>query len=256
LLSDDVIVVPEFQFAEAIEAFPGSPVVVFVQNPFSLMTSYHKCLKRGIIPQKHVNYWLGIAEVCRSHLEIFGFRPNAIFPVTMKPNDFPYQETKQKLVTYMPRKRPWEAKLIDAALTMRGNIYDYKVEALENMSRIQVAKKLSESRIFISLLHQEALGFPAAEAMASGCIVVGFDGLGTAEYFDNKVGIPVTEGDVAGLINAVESAVQQYEADPTELDKMRKAASERVNENYSQIAFEERLLFTWLSLNKNLNNSF
>ena len=80
----------------------------------------------------------------------------------------------------MPRKRPWEAAIISEALIRRKNILDYRIEALENMPRSEVANKLADSRIFISLLQHEALGFPAAEAMAAGCIVIGFDGLGTA----------------------------------------------------------------------------
>ncbi len=253
LRPDDVIVSPEFQFAEAVESFPNSKVVVFVQNPFSLMTSYHTCLKRGIKPRQHVRYWLGIAEVCRSHLAVLNFEPSAIFPVTMKPHDFPFQETKQNLITYMPRKRPWEAKVIADALQRRGNIYGYRLEALENITRAEVASKLGQSRFFISLLQQEALGFPAAEAMSSGCIVIGFDGLGTSEYFDAQVGIPVTEGDVAGLINAVEVAVEQYETEPRLLNEMRKRASERVRSRYSQEAFRHGALEAWAKMHKTIN---
>lgn len=246
----DIIVVAEFQFAEAIEAFDGLPIVVFVQNPFSLMTSYHRAVGRGLVPQKQVKFWLGIADVCRSHLSILGLEPNAIFPVTMKPQEFPFQKLKQRLITYMPRKRPWEAALIAEALARRNRLSGYRIEALENITRSEVAAKLAQTRIFISLLQQEALGFPAAEAMAAGCIVVGFDGLGTAEYFDEEVGVPVTEGDVASLVEAVEQVVIEYEADPSRLDVMRCEASKRVNSRYSTSAFETRVLEAWRQLDE------
>jgi hypothetical protein len=241
----DVIVAPEYMLAEAIEAFPGAAMLVFVQNPFGLMMSCHRAMQRGFSPQTAVKYWLGIADVCKSHLSMMGLAPSAIFPVSMKPHEFPYQEEKLKLITYMPRKRPWEAALIAEALNRRGKLQGYCVEALDNIPRTKVAERLAESRIFISLLHQEALGFPAAEAMAAGSIVVGFDGLGTAEYFNESTGIPITEGDVASLVHAVEETIAEYEADPTRLDIMRKRASQLVNERYSVEAFESGVKDVW-----------
>lgn len=252
LKSTDVIVAPEFQLAEAIEAFKGFPVVVFVQNPFALMMSYQRAVQRGMPPQSHVKYWLGIADVCRTHMSVLGLEPSAIFPVTMKPHEFPFQEKKQRLITYMPRKRPWEAAVISEALIRRNKILDYRIEALDNMPRSEVAAKLAESRFFISLLQLEALGFPAAEAMASGCIVIGFDGLGTAEYFDNTSGVPVTEGDVASVVESVERAVAEYETDPTRFDAMRSIASKRINERYSVEAFKSGVLDAWKKLDVHL----
>jgi len=255
LRSTDVIISPEFQFAEAIEGFSDLPIAVFVQNPFSLMTSYHRALDRGLDPQRRVKFWFGIAEVCRSHLSALELEPSAIFPVSMKPHEFPYASEKEKLITYMPRKRPWEAKLIADALTRRGKLHGYRIEALDNMPRSEVAAKLAKTRVFISLLKDEALGFPAAEAMAAGCVVVGFDGLGTAEYFDNDVGVPVTEGDVASLVTAVENTIAEYEADPERLDSMRRTASDRVNDRYNKSAFEAGTLAAWQKFEETLDKS-
>lgn len=248
LQPDDVIIAPEFQLAEVIEAFGDLPIAVFVQNPFSLMSSYWKATQRGLAPRKRVRFWLGIADVCRAHMSVLGLEPSAFFPVSMKPYEFSFRQEKLRLITYMPRKRPMEAALIVEALNRRGKLQGYKIEALDNIPRKEVASKLQQSRIFISLLHEEALGFPAAEAMAAGCIVVGFDGLGGAEYFDASVGIPVTEGDVASLIQSVERVVDEYEKDPARFDSMRQAASIRVNDRYSIAAFEAGALAAWKNL--------
>ncbi len=245
---NDVIIAPEYLLAETMEAFEGSQIAVFIQNPFGLMMSFHRATQRGYSPQTAVKYWLGIADVCRSHTSMLGLEPTAIFPVSMKPHEFPYKQEKQKLITYMPRKRPWEAALIEEALNRRGNLQGYRVEALHNIPRAKVAERLADSRIFISLLHQEALGFPAAEAMSAGCIVVGFDGLGTAEYFDQSTGVPITEGDVASLVHAVEETIAEYETDPTRLDAMRKHAAQVVNERYSIEAFESGVKRVWAEL--------
>ena len=248
----DVIVAPEFQMAEALEAFQGWPIAVFVQNPFALMRSYDLSLKRGIKPQDRVSFWLGMSEVCRSHMDVLGLQPSAFFPVTMKPHEFPFQAKKKPLISYMPRKRPREAGIIAEALHRRGNVAGYSIEALDNIPREKVAERLSESRIFISLLHNESLGFPAAEAMASGAIVVGFDGLGGAEFFDESTGFPVAEGDVAGVVTAVEQVVAEYEANPTRLDIMRNYASDLVNERYSVAEFEVGVLRVWTKMQSQL----
>lgn len=249
---DDVIVTPEYQLAEGIEAFPDRPHLVFVQNPFGMMMSYTRAIERGLKPESLVKYWLGIADVCQRHMDILGAKNIGYFPVSMKPKEFPFRQKKSRLITYMPRKRPWEAKIIDEALRRRGKMGTYELKALDGMSRKEVSEHLGRSRIFISLLKQEALGFPAAEAMASGCIVIGFDGLGCEEYFNSATGIPITEGDVARVVEAVEETITEYERDPTRLDAMRKHASELVNKTYSVEVFEAGVLETWVKVERHL----
>jgi hypothetical protein len=251
----DVIVTPEYMLAEALAAFEGWPIVVYVQNPFGLMMAHDRAIERGFDPSGEVVFWLGMSEVCRSHMDILGARNTAFFPVSMKPQDFPFRDAKSDLITFMPRKRPWEARVIARALQARGRLGRYRLEALDGMSRATVAERIAESRIFISLLKEESLGFPAAEAMAAGCIVVGFDGLGGAEFFDETTGLPVAEGDVAGVVTAVEAVIEEYARDPTRLDAMRRHASERVNARYNTAAFEAGVLEAWQQLETTLEAS-
>lgn len=246
----DVIIVPEYLLAEAIEAFYSWPLVVFVQNPFALMRAYKKALQRGNDPSESISFWLGMSDVCRSHMTMLNCAPSAYFPVSMKPHEFPFKYEKQPLITYMPRKRLMEAEIIVEALERRGKVSGYRIEALDNISRAEVAAKLAHSLVFVSLLQHESLGFPAAEAMASGCVVVGFDGLGGAEFFDNTTGVPVTEGDVAGVVEAVEQVVREYEKDPVNLDALRKHASQVVNKRYSTDAFEAGAIAAWAKVDK------
>ncbi len=245
LRPDDVIVVPEFMLAEAFDAFADRPIAVLVQNPFSMMRSYQRARDRGLDPTHQAVAWFAMSEVCRTHLEILATGTIYYSPVSMKPQEFTYREEKEPLISYMPRKRPWEAAIVQEALLRRGKIGEYRLEAIDNLPRAQVGEVMARSRIFISLMKDESLGFPAAEAMASGCIVVGFDGLGGAEFFDASTGIPVVEGDVAGLVAAVEQTVAEYEADPARLDEMRRHASRRVKERYSVEAFETTFLEVW-----------
>lgn len=255
LAPTDVIVVPEYQLAEAIEAFPEQKLIVFVQNPFSLIKSHSRATERGLNPNKRVSFWCGIADVCQRHLEVLGANNIIYFPVSMKPSEFNFQKIKKRLITYMPRKRPEEAKVIHQSLLSRGKILDYDVKALDGITRREVIESLEESLIFISLLKEEALGFPAAEAMASGCIVVGFDGLGCAEYFNDTTGVPVPEGDLAGIVNSVEQVINEYNRDPARLDELRKYACKLVNKKYSIEEFEGGVASAWSTIDKSLSHA-
>ncbi len=254
LRPSDVMITPEFQMAEGIEAFPDMPHVIFVQNPFGMMMSHREAIKRDLRPEERIKYWLGVSDICLTHMEMLGAIEPGYFPASMKPEEFPFQQKKKNLITYMPRKRPWEAEIIEETLRRRGKVGNYELKALDGMARSEISHHLSQSLVFISLLKQESIGFPAAEAMASGCIVIGFDGLGGQEYFDETTGLPITEGDVAGLVSAVERTIKEYERDPARLDAMRKHASEKINLRYSSQAFEAGVLATWAKLEETLGS--
>ena len=241
----DVIVVPEFLLAEALAAFPRNPKVLISQNPFSHLRSHARALRQNINSAQGLIYSVGIADICLGIFDLLENQPVGYVPVTMWPERFPYQQEKEKLITFMPRKRREEASVIEAALRSRSKLRGYRLESIDGVPHAEVAKLMAKSRIFISLLSREALGFPAAEAMAAGCIVVGYTGLGTREYFDDTTGIPVPEGDTAAVVRAVEEAVDEYETTPGRLDEMRLRASETVNRRYSREAFLSNLIRVW-----------
>lgn len=248
LRPQDSIIAPEFMMPEAMEAFPDHPLGVFVQNPFSFMQAHLRGMGRGFDIRARVHWFIGISEICEKAMDLIQVGRRFYMPVSMKPDEFPYRELKEAVITYMPRKRPWEAAIIAEALQRRGRVSDYQIRPLEGLPRNMISEQLQKSRFFISLLKDEALGFPAAEAMAAGCVTIGFTGLGTNEYFDTSTGIPVPEGDIFGLVEAVEAAVAEYEVDPTRLDAMRRYASERIHARYGRARFEEALLKIWAEL--------
>lgn len=250
---DDVLVIPEFMLADAIEAFPGTTKIVFQQNPFSFVREYMEASRRGHDISREFSWHLSIAEVCDRTFELFDLHPQSRFPVSPQLQLFPFQETKERLITYMPRKRRDEAAAIDAALRRRGKLGGYRLEAIDGVSQEVVARMLAKSRIFISFLKNEALGFPAAEAMASGCIVVGFTGFGTEEYFTSFTGVPVADGDLLGVVEAVEEVVSEFERDPRRLDEIRRNAAATVISGYSERCFREGVLSAWTEIDRTLS---
>lgn len=247
---EDVIVVPEIMIAAAMIAFPRSRLGVFVQNPFSFQRAHAEGMARGLDIRQRADWYLGVSQVCLDLFELLDVKNSHYLPVSMKPEEFPFCEEKQPVITYMPRKRMMEAQVIVDALTRRGKLGGYRLQALDRMSRLEISGHLQRSQMFISLQQRESIGFPAAEAMAAGCIVVGYTGLGGREYFTTETGVPVTEDDTIGLVRAVEETVSEYGVSPVRLDAVRRHASRFINSRYSRVAFETSLLRIWRDLER------
>lgn len=250
LRETDVLVVPEVLLRDATEAFPEAKKIVFVQNSFSYLNGCAQLIRNKINPQRNVIWSVGIADIVLKALKLAGADPISYCPVAPNLTLFPFSAEKRNKISYMPRKRPEEAIMIDHALRQRGKIGDYEIVEIEGMTQAEVAQHLGESRFFISLMHKEALGFPAMESMSAGCVVIGYTGLGTEEYFDADTGLPIAEGDTVGIVEAVEAAVAEYERSPERFDKMRKLASERIQTRYAQDRFKSSLLESWAEMVK------
>lgn len=242
---DDILVVPEFWLSLAVEAFPGRPKVVMVQNPFTYLDSHADALSRGLDPSDGHLLSIAGAQSCMGALELTGVSPVAYCRVQPDFARFPYREAKSRRIAYMPRKRRREADLVCRALERRGNLRGYELVCVDGMTQAQVAEVLGDCRFFLSLMERESLGFPGLEAMASGCIVVGYTGVGGREYFTRDTGRPVEEDDSFGLVVALEQAVAEYDRDPVALDALRRHAAAKVTATYTRAAFEDGLRGAW-----------
>lgn len=245
LRPDDVIVVPEFMIVTATETFPDHRKVVFSQNSFSYIRLFDRAIRAGADPDATVLCNVGINDTCMEAFSLMSDRPGLRIVVSPDLDLFDDGQAKQRTITYMPRKRKSEADFLHAALERRGKVADFDLIRLDRMTQPEVARHMAESLIFVSLMKDEALGFPGIEAMASGCIVVGFTGLGTEEYFTPETGFPIREGDNVGLVLTVERIAAEYRADPARLDALRRHASGVVRARYNPQAFRDTLLEAW-----------
>ena len=239
---DDIIITPDHLTHAVQWAFPDLARIVFSQNSFGYLRSHKLGQLYNGAPLEGVVGNLAISDTCIGAMELVGATQIDRVPVCPNLEIFDPKQKKQRKICYMPRKRRFEADLIDQALRARGNIGDYELVCIDGMNQKEVAQHLAEDRFFISLMRNEALGFPAMEAMASGCIVIGYTGLGTEEYFDSDSGVPVSEGNTVGLVKAVEHAVADYDANPDPWDRMRQLANDRVRRRYNPEVFRSSLL--------------
>jgi glycosyltransferase involved in cell wall biosynthesis len=241
----DVLMVPEV-YGPYLDRLPRQPrIVLFNQNAY--MTYEH--LPAGSQPLYEV--FEAALTVSSDSAELLRFAfpalEVAVVPNGIDPELFhPAAEAPLKRLALMPRKRPQEAATILRLLGER--LRDWEVVKIEGASERETAALLRSSPLFLALGKQEGFGLPAAEAMASGCYVIGFSGFGGRDLFDPSCSAPVEDGDVLGAARAVATALERYEREPEALRAIGAAAGERVRERYSPqrqaeelVAFHRRL---------------
>ena len=248
ITSDDVLIVPEFLLDGIVSLYPEARKVIFVQNPFLYMDAVQRCYRMGLDPLKGVVGHLGVSDNCADAIDMIG-SPCSL-RVTVSPNLvlFPYQAQKERRIAFMPRKRPEEAAIMERLLHARGRLRDFELRSIDREGQDVVAREVGRSALFVSLLKHESLGFPAMEAMAAGCYVVGFTGHGGDEYFDETVGLPVREDDIAALVRGIEDAVARWCDQPHEVDVIRQRASQRIRGRYPAEGMRTSLLNGWSRL--------
>lgn len=87
-------------------------------------------------------------------------------------------------VSWFPLKRPREGSLLRRLFAADPRLGAVDLVELVNAPRAAVAATLGTSAVFVALSHSGSFGLPVAEAAASGCLVVGYDGGGGHELFE------------------------------------------------------------------------
>lgn len=164
---------------------------------------------------------------------------------------FSYKKAlKKKQIAFMPRKLKDDIIQIINILKVKGNLKNWEFVPIHNKSEDEVATILNESSIFLSLNHREGFGLPPAEAMASGCIVIGYAGQGGNEYFKPEFSFKIDESNIIQFVEKVEEIALMVDTNDANLIKIQENASIYISEHYNLKKEEESIISTW---NKILN---
>lgn len=204
---DQVLVLPEDQ-PNILSTFKDWPnrKVIYCQNHFYSALgaggalSYADygiehliCSSRTIYEHARVRYPLLKAYLVPYGVNQALFRPAAI---------------RRNTIAFMPRKRPIEAAyLCDMFRFTYPEYRDWKWDKLSNLSEIEVARAMSEARVFLSLSKLEGFGLTPLEAMAAGCVIAGFTGIGGREYATPENGFWAEEDDFPACLEQLKKAV-------------------------------------------------
>lgn len=163
----------------------GARTVVYAQNWVFML---------GILPdgvhwkQLPVEFLAVSRPVAWFMEEVLGLKTRALLPPVVESCFFQEgsRPSDRVRVAWMPRKNKAIATQIRQialeALQKYPSPPAVEWVELHNMSQPELAAELSTSHIFLASSYAEGFGLPPAEAMASGCVPVGFTGLGGWEY--------------------------------------------------------------------------
>ncbi len=246
----DVVVWPEV-YGPAIGTWgPNCRRVIFNQNAFYTFSScdffdpqslpYQDARTMAVITvSEHNRRWLEYAFP--------GLRARRI---TVAIDDRLFTPSSQKVtrICLMPRKGADAANQVLHILRQRGALEGVEVVPIDGRPSVEVAAVMRESLIFAALSSQEGFGLPAAEAMACGCVVVGYDGGGGAEFMRRGLAYRVPTGDVIAVAARVEQVLAEWRRRPTRVLAMGQRASRFVRERYSLQRERDDILKLWQQL--------
>lgn len=204
--SCDLLVVPEFM-GTCISHLEGCAKVVLNQAPYSEFDdNFHN---------KEVVSIVVVSDYIRRYSE-FAYPGKAILPIHMGYDKTIFNAVncrKKKQIAYMPRRRSGDCRRVLQALDARGVLSGWTLAPIDGLNARQVADVMRESMIFLSFSEREGFGLPPLEAMACGCLVVGFHGHGGAEFFDPSYCYPILEDDICGFQETLESILISADAE-------------------------------------------
>ena len=124
---------------------------------------------------------------------------------------------KQEKITYMTRKNNMGDILQGIFASKGGLLSRYEWTSLRDFSEERYAAHLRESRLYLAASAEEGRNVSVLEAMASGCIVVGFSGLGGSDYMvasgKKQNCVLVENGDYLALGKSLERVVEELATD-------------------------------------------
>lgn len=250
---NDILVFPEVYGPKIAGVLPGIKKVIYNQGSYQTFFNYNLDLEDLETPyfnkdllavivnsensKKYISYTFPKVDLYRVHHGI-------------KKENFNLTKDKQQQLAFMPRRLRVDLIQVINILKYRGVLKNWKLIAIENMNEEEVAAALKESAIFLSFSINEGFGMPPAEAMACGCIVVGYPGKGGEEFFKNEFSYPVSDRNVQEYAKTLEKVILSYEKDKTPFLEKSKKASDYILREYATEVEQNDIVATWKNIIK------
>lgn len=139
-------------------------------------------------------------------------------------------------------------------LNGRGRLLgEHPIAIVNIIPRMELAEALQKTAIFLWAGHGEGFGLPVAEAMACGCVVVGFHGGGARQLMQADRAVPIEGGNVLAMAQAVEQLLVQRSRDPAPLAAMGQRAAQYIRDVHSFDQEARSILQAWAAI---LGDSF
>jgi hypothetical protein len=251
--SNDIFVFPEVYGPNVAEILKGNKKIIYNQGAYQTFFHHDLNLENKLTP--YLNEEL-IATIVNSEnaKEYISY----VFPKMnvqrvrygIDSKNFYLSENKKNRIAFMPRRLRVDLVQVINILKFRGILEDWELVEIHNMNEQQVADNLRECALFLSFSINEGFGMPPAEAMACGCIVVGYSGKGGKEFFNDDFCYPIEDRDVISFAKTLEKVILQYEKDNQVFSEKAKRAAEFIHSEYSMELEEKTIVDCWNSILK------
>jgi len=198
----DILVIPEIYIGDVKLFEDIKNIIIFVQNYGFLNTNSAIKYKNNI---RFITCGKYITNKLKNDLKI---KSKIIYtPVDQMfvPNEL---VRNKKRIMYLVRKQA-----NNEVMYVKNKIFqefpEYEFVGVKNIpTRKELVKEYQKSNIFLALSYPEGFPFPPIEAMACGCLVVGYTGGGGDEFMiDNKTAFVTKDGNIDELYNKLKNAI-------------------------------------------------
>lgn len=242
---DDIVVLSEDAFRLLSQtAISPHRLVVFCQNHF--YGGIGGLLRLPPDLQQNCRCFMAVSDVsARWVRRYFPWAQVYVVPAFADERMFRPGSAKSPVIAYAPRKRPSEADLIRRSFLRRRDGERWRDWArLEDATEAEVAATLGRAAVFLSLARLEGLGITALEAMASGCLTVGFTGIGGREFATAGNGFWAEEDDCEQVVEDLLRATALFDSHDT-LFEATASAGWATAAGWSYARFREALGAFW-----------
>lgn len=251
ITESDILVFPEVYGNKVAKLLPDIKKVIYNQGCYQTFFGHNLDLNNKETPylskdliaiivnsengKKYINYSFPNKDLYRVHYGI-------------DRNNFYYQKNKKRQIAYMPRRLRVDLLQIINILKFRGVLEGWELVEIDNMTENQVANVFKESAIFLNFSINEGFGMPPAEAMACGCLVIGYPGKGGDEFFKEEFSYPIPDRNVLMYAQKLEQLLLNYDKNKLKHLEQGKKASEFILKEYAIEVEENDITSVWTSI--------
>lgn len=219
--NNDFAVIPEIMVIPHAEMLSGLGIkyAIFVQGGY-IMDAYSQNYHQMSLAYKNASLILAISEdVVKCIATAYPWATDKVVRISYSINadKFKFSETKQNLITYMPRKLTRHANLIKFFIKERLP-KNWELKEIHGLDENGVIEILGKSKIFISTSELEGCPMPPVEAALCGNYVIGYTGEGGKEYWKSPIFTEVYCGDIKNFVNQILMKIEQLNTSSFDVD--------------------------------------
>jgi glycosyltransferase involved in cell wall biosynthesis len=255
LHANDIVVVPDYYGPGLHELIDGPRYIIFNQGAHYTFNHIPFSKSGAGAPYIDVPNLVGLLTVSEDSAGILRFAyPHLKVEIARVVVDsdvfFPGSGKRERRLAFLTHRRTEEREQLLHLIRSAGVLRRWSLLPIEGQTENRTAALLRDSSIFLSFSERDGFGLPPAEAMASGCFVIGYSGMGGREFFDPSYCLPIADGDLLSFATAIAKTCAAYEEAPNDFIEAGNQASDAIRRRYSQSNLDSDLRIFYGSIHE------